>query len=436
MMHRRHFSETQAATRRFIGAVAALLFVACGGAVDASRAEDWPAWRGPRGDGTWRGPAISRKWPDDGLTSVWKKPVGGGYSGVSVVGERVVVTDRRKEPTEVERVLCLKADTGEPFWTVEYPVEYGKLDYGTGPRAAPTIHDGRVYTVGAVGQVQCLNLETGQAIWSTHLLRDRFGRLQEWGYSGSPFIYEDLVILQPGAEFAGSILALNRHTGATVWSALSDAAGYATPILIPVDGRQQLICWTPSYIRSLDPRRGIPLWSVPYPVTYGVSIATPVFHQGTVLVCGYWEGSKAIRTAADGTASLLWEENRNLRGLMSQPLCRDGHAYLLDKQYGLTCFEVSTGKKLWDDGNTLTPRDRNPHASIVALEGTKDVLALNAKGELVLATLTPERYEEHARTKILGETWAHPAFAGRRVYARNDTELVCVELPIEDASKP
>ncbi|MCC7420858.1 MAG: PQQ-like beta-propeller repeat protein [Planctomycetaceae bacterium] len=435
-MHRRPCSDSEAATRRILRAVAALFFVACGSVFDATRAEDWPAWRGPRGDGTWHAPAIPRKWPEEGLTSLWKKPIGGGYSGVSVAGERVVVTDRRKEPAEVERILCLKADTGETLWSVEYPVEYGKLDYGTGPRAAPTIHDGRVYTVGAVGDVHCLNLATGQTLWSTHLLRNRFGRLQEWGYSGSPFIYEDLVILQPGAQYAGSILALNRHTGATVWSALSDAAGYATPILISVEGIQQLICWTPSHIRALDPRRGIPLWSVPYPVTYGVSIATPVFHQKTVLVCGYWEGSNAIRPAANGAASLLWEENRHLRGLMSQPLCRDGHAYLLDKQYGLTCFEVATGKKLWDDGNTLTPRDRNPHASIVALQGTNDVLALNAKGELVLATLTPQNYQEHARAKILGDTWAHPAFTGRRVYARNDTEIVCVELPVEDPPNP
>lgn len=374
---------------------------------------------------------MAEDWPEEGLEVRWKRSIGGGYAGVSVTGRHVVTLDRQKSPKEVERILCFDAETGETLWTHEDPVEYGKLDYGTGPRAAPTIHDGRVYTVGAVGQMNCLDLASGRVLWSTHFLKDRFGRLQEWGYSGSPFIFEDLVIVQPGAEFAGSIAALDRKTGATIWSALSDAAGYSTPILIEVGNRPQLVCWTPSHVRALDPRRGLPLWSVPYPVTYGVSIATPAFHQGTLVVCGYWEGSKAIRPAADGSATLLWEENRFLRGLMSQPLCRDGHVYLLDKQHGLTCFELSTGKKLWDDGHALTPRGRNPHAALVSLDGTDRVVALNANGELVLARLSPEGYEEKARAKILGETWAHPAFTGERVYARSDTEIVCVALPLK-----
>lgn len=392
--------------------------------------EDWPRWRGPRGDGTWHGPRVAEKWPEDGLANVWKKPLGGGYSGISVVGDRVYVMDRQKGPAEVERVLCLNTADGSVVWTHADAVEYGKLDYGNGPRCTPTIHDGHVYTLGALGQLNCLKAATGERVWSTHYVHEHNGRVPTWGYSESPYIVGDRLYVQPGGKDGTSIVALDRRTGKKLWSSLSDEAGYCAPLLIEAGPEKQLVCWTPSHIRAVDPETGKPLWNVPYEITYGVAIASPVFTEGMVLVCGYWHGSKAIRPGVGGKpAEIAWEENRNLRGIMSQPLCRDGHVYLLDKQYGLTCFEAKTGKKLWDDDNTLTPRGRNPQASIVRLGDSDRILALNANGELVYATISPKGYTEHARAKVIGETWAHPAFAGRRAYARSDTEIVCVELP-------
>lgn len=393
--------------------------------------EDWPRWRGPHGNGTWNAPKLPEKWPDDGLKRLWSRPIGGGYAGVIVADGRVYTCDRQTEPREVERVLCFDSETGKPLWSHAYPVEYGKLDYGSGPRAAPTVHGGRVYSLGAVGHLFCLDAVTGKPIWSVHLIDDLHGRQPTWGYAASPVIYENLVIVQPGGESGRSIAALDRETGKRVWSSLSDEAAYATPILIQHGGAEQLICWTPSHVRSLDPRTGRPHWAIPYKVTYGVSIATPIFHRGIVFVSGYWEGSRAVRLGENPTdATLAWEENRFLRGVMSQSLYRDGYVYLLDKRYGLTCFEIETGRKLWDDENQLTPRERNPQATLVWLNDGERIIALNARGELVLARLNPEGYREQSRTKIIGETWAHPAYAGSRVFARSDTELVSVELPV------
>lgn len=396
-------------------------------------AEDWPRWRGPRGDGTWNAPNISEEWPAEGLRQVWKAEIGGGYAGVTVAGGCVYVLDRQTEPEEVERVLCLDAGSGERLWAHAYPVEYGNLDYGSGPRAAATVEREHVYTVGSLGDVHCLDAASGKVLWDCHLQDDFGGRLPMWGYAGSAFIVGDLVIVLPGGAKDASIVALEKCTGRMVWSSLSDEPGYATPILIDVDGEQQLICWTAANVRALDPATGRLQWTVPYKVTYGVAIATPVYHRGVVLVSGYWEGSKAIRPGRNGgEAELLWEENRYLRGLMSQPLCRGDHVYLLDKQYGITCFELKTGRKLWDDKNTATPRGRNPQASLVRLGDSERVLLLNAEGELILAELTPDGYREHARAAVIGRTWAHPGYAGSRVYARSDEELVCVELPVAE----
>ena len=252
-----------------------------------------------------------------------------------------------------------------------------------------------------------------------------------WGYSGSPILFHDFVIVQPGGRNGNSIVALDFKSGRVVWKNLSDEAAYATPILFDHNKHSQLVCWTPSHIRCLNPEYGTLLWSVPYKVDMGVSIATPIFHRNTLFVSGYWKGSKAIRLGNNPVeAELIWQENRNLNGLMSQPLYKDGYGYLLDKSRGLTCFELKTGKKLWDDKNLMTPRGRNPQASLVWLNDADRAIILNSDGELILARLNPAGYHEQSRTKIIGQTWAHPAYTGNKIIARSDSELVCYELPV------
>jgi outer membrane protein assembly factor BamB len=396
-------------------------------------AEDWPRWRGPRGDGTWQGPELPERWPDDGLPQIWRRDLEAGYAGIAVVGNRVYTLDRKKEPAETEGVVCLDLKDGTFVWQHRYAVRYGDLAYGNGPRSTPTIHEGRVYTLGTVGHLYCLEAATGKTVWSKDLVQEFGARIPEWGLAASPLIYRDLVIVHCGASPEGCLMAFNRQSGAEIWRASGDPAGYCTPILIEQDGRELLVAWTPENVVGVTPRNGEIAWSIPYKVTYGVSIATPIYAEGLVFVSGYWEGSKAIQL--DPTlrrAELAWEDNRNFRGLMSQPLYRDGYVYLLEKQHGLTCFELKSGKKLWDDGNRLTPRSRNPQANLVWLGDTSRVIALNAEGELILASLSPEGYDEQSRTRILGPTWAHPAFAGRRVVARDDKEIVCVELPVQE----
>lgn len=403
--------------------------------VSLASAEDWPRWRGPRGDGTWYAPRLREQWPAEGLKRRWRQPVGGGYAGVVASDGLVYTMDRQKEPAEVERVLAFRASDGQPVWQYAYPVAYGDLDYGNGPRAAPTIYEGRVYTLGAVGHTQCLDARTGELIWSKDFVRDHGAVLPEWGLAASPVIFQNLVILQPGARPDGCFLALDRESGREVWRSSPDPAGYATPILIEQAGGKQLVCWTPENVIGIQPHDGKILWSIPYKVTYGVSIATPIFAESLVFVSGYWEGSKAIRLGdKPGDAELAWENERDLRGLMSQPLYRQGHVYSLDKTLGLTCFELATGRKLWDDGNQLTPRDRNPQASLVWLGDEDRAIALNANGDLVLLRLRPTGYVENSRTNIIGPTWAHPAYADNAVFARDDSELVCAELPLARAS--
>ncbi len=408
-------------------AIAAALMIGWG--LLAAQAEDWPRWRGPRGDGSWQAPELPKRWPETGLQQVWKQPIGGGYGGISVVGDRLYVMDRPTEPEQVERVLCLNCTTGEKMWEHIYAADYGKLEYGNGPRATPTVFENRVYTFGTLGHTHCFDADDGTVIWSHDFLGNDDATVPEWGLSGSPVIWKNLVIVHPGAN-GGCYVALDRKTGAEVWRSSDDPAGYGTPILISHNGNQQLVCWSPRHILGLKPADGTIQWSIPYEVEHNVSIATPIFRDGIVFVTGYWHGAKAIELGdKPDQAKLLWEENRHLRGLMCQPLYRDGYLYSLDKNRGLVCFQFRDCEKMWtDDKHRMTPRGRNPQANLVWLGDTNRVIILNAEGDLILARLTPEGYDEQSRTNIIDRTWAHPAFAGQHVYVRNDNEILCVRL--------
>jgi outer membrane protein assembly factor BamB len=399
-----------------------------------SLAEDWPRWRGPRGDGTWKAPAIPERWPDDGPAKKWSAPIGGGYSGVTVSEGRVYTMDRLAPPRhekEVERIHCLDAATGAALWTHAYEAPYGDLTYNTGPRADVTIYDGRAYSFGAVGHAFCLDAKSGKVLWSKDTVKDHKAQRPYWGFAASPVIHGDLVLIHAGVP-KGSIVAYDRKTGEEKWRGGDDPAGYCTPIIIESGTAKkttQLICWTPESILGMSPATGEVYWRHPYKILYGVSIHTPIFNDGTLFISSYWHGPRAFALGDDPRdVKLIWEHEKVLCGLMSQPLYRDGHCYFLDKDNGLTCFELKTGRKRWDDRHEITPRGRNPHATLVWLGDSDRAIILNSKGELILARLTPKGYEEHARTKIIGETWAHPAYAGRFVYARDDREMVCVEI--------
>lgn len=402
---------------------------------------DWARWRGQDGAGRWQAPTnLQLDWSTQKPELVWSQPVGASYSGITVVGNQVFTMDRQangKTPEDAlagnERVICLDRNTGKQLWQYSYAAHYKGLDYNKGPRVTPTVHQGRVYTLGAVGHLTSLDALTGKKIWQRDLVSEEKAKLPTWGYSASPLVINDseLIIhaaLQPNGCFA----AFDCQSGKELWRNGDDPAGYTAPILIRQNGHKQLIGWTPKHVLGMSPVNGEIQWKIPYDVTYGVAIATPIFEQGHVLVCGYWEGSKLIKLSDNlKQATLVWEENEFLRGLMSQPLFRDGFVYLLDKQHGIVCFNLITGKVAWTDKNQLTPRGRNPQATLVWIGDTDRAICLNADGELVVTSLTPRGYKEISRHAVVDFTWAHPAYSGDLIFARDDEKLVCFRIPTE-----
>ncbi|MEN3939918.1 PQQ-binding-like beta-propeller repeat protein [Prosthecobacter sp. SYSU 5D2] len=391
------------------------------------QAGDWPRWRGASGDGVWNPEKVPADFAAQQPQELWQADIGGGYGGVTVSDGRVYVLDRPKEPADIERILCYAAEGGKHLWSHQWPAVYGRMEYGTGPRSSVTVHEGRAYVLGAAGMAMCLEAASGKVVWQVDTVKDHGAIVPTWGFAASPVLDEKRVLLHVGAQPDGSVIALDQATGKPVWQGGPDPAGYSTPEIITHEGTRQIIAWGPEHIQSLNPETGATLWTYPYKITYGVSIAQPLYRDGILLVSGYWHGTKALRPDAQPT--LLWENEKDMCGLMSSPLYKDGTVYLLDKKTGLQAIELATGKILWSDDNTLTPKDRNPQMSLVWLRESVGLAALlNASGELVYVRLKPDGFEELARHQIIGKTWAHPAFVGNRIYARSDTSLVAWRL--------
>jgi outer membrane protein assembly factor BamB len=396
--------------------------------VGPASAGDWPQWRGPGRDNVWHEKDLPDRLPDN-IKPRWKRPLGGGYGGIAVTGGRVYVMDRQKLPREVERVVCLDAGSGKTLWTHEYPVRYGKLDYGNGPRSTPTVHQGKVYTFGALAHLHCLDAATGKVIWSHDAVKAFDARIPIWGHSCSPLIDGERVVVQVGGKPEACLMAFDRHTGNPVWRSLADPPGYASPTLVGTKNGRLLVAYTPEHLVGLDPETGKVRWREPFKgIEFGVSISDAVFLDGILLASNYWSGSKALRLdALGGNPQPAWE-GKQLSLLMSTPLVRSGHVYALDRFRGLKCIEMKTGTVKWE-GKHVTPRGSNPQASLCWLGEGERALIFNEKGELLLCQLAPEGLRSLGKASILpGLIWAHPAFADGCIFARSDEEIACVPL--------
>jgi outer membrane protein assembly factor BamB len=424
--------------RRGLVAAVCTLFVASSN----SRAEDWPQWLGPRRDGVWREAGILQTLPAAGLKIRWRARVGLGYSGPVVAEGRVYVTDRQPRPEEVERVLCFAEETGQPLWSYAYPCSYRGIGYRSGPRAAPTVHQGKVYSLGATGHLCCLDAATGKIIWEKDLARDYAAKPPRWGMSAAPLVEGGFLIVCAGGEPEACIIAFNKNTGAEVWKALHDRPTYSAPMAITFAGKRQVIVWTGDAVTSLDPLNGKSYWRIPYKLGGGAPIAvvTPVVCDDLLLVVSFESGAKLLKLdRTKPAASIVWETRARPTSLMGTPLFLDGHFYVADNYGEFQCIEAATGRLIWA---TRKPTGETKWGETVHLTPNGDrVFLFNDRGQLILGKLGRDGYSEISRVSLIEPTigakeeravaWAHPAYANKHVLVRNDKELLRASLAAE-----
>lgn len=405
------------------------------------RADDWPQWRGPHRDGVWRETGILASIPESGLKVRWRARVGNGYSGPVVAQGRVFVTDHQHRP-EVERVLCFEEATGKPLWTHSYPCDYEDMEYGNGPRASPTVHAGKVYTLGTKGHLLCLDAARGEVLWKKDLVKDCSASIPRYGASAAPLVEGDLLIVCAGGQPAASVLALDRNTGAERWRALEDRPAYSAPVVISAGGCRQVIVWTADTVTSLEPATGKVYWQVPYKATFdpAQAVASPVVQKDRLLCLAAWNrGSLMLQLdPARPAASVLWKTRSDPSTAFSTPIFpEERHFYGIVNNGELCCLDAASGKVVWATREPTSERFGTAHLTV---NGDR-VFLFNHKGQLVLARLTPRGYEELGRSLLVeptagyraagAETWAHPAYANKCVFARNDRLLVCASLAVD-----
>jgi outer membrane protein assembly factor BamB len=415
--------------------------------------DEWPQWRGPARDGVWRETGVIQRFPSDTLQHVWSVPVGPGYSGPTVADGRVYVTDRVAEPEQLERVHCFDWKNGAKIWSFQYPCPYDGIGYKAGPRAGVTLDEGRAYALGAMGHLHCFDAGSGAVLWKRDLNRDyriqdassNEDRMPIWGIAGAPLIYKNLVILHVGGRDGACVVALDKKSGEDVWRALDDRAQYSAPVLINQGGRTVCVVWTGDSVAGLDPANGKVYWRVPFtPRNMPIGISTPVVEQDRLFVTSFYDGSLMLRLAQDQpSVEKLWQragrDERNtdaLHSIISTPIMQGDYIYGVDSYGELRCLDAKTGERIWED-QTATPRER--WSNIHFVQHGDNVWMFNERGELIIGRLSPKGFEEIDRAKLIaptveqlrrrdGVTWAHPAFAYRHVFARNDKELVCASL--------
>jgi outer membrane protein assembly factor BamB len=450
--------------------VPAVLFLACMLVLLASstaHADDWPQWLGPQRDGIWRENGILERFPKDGPKVRWRTPIGGGYTGPAVAGGRVYLSDRllakgAQNPKSgfgkgiiqgTERVLCLDEATGKVLWQHEYDCPY-RIAYPAGPRTTPLIHGGKVYALGAMGDLFCLDSATGKVLWSKNFIKDYEASVPLWGFAGHPLLDGDKLICLVGGKDNSLAVAFDKDTGKEIWRALSAREpGYCPPMIYEFSGKRQLIIWHPEAVNGLDPETGKVYWSQPFPLRSGLSIPTPRQAGDLLFVTTFYNGPMMLRVnAAEQKPSILWKGKSNseapnrtdgLHTIMPTPFIQDGYIYGVCSYGELRCLKATTGERVWESlqatGSEKSDGDRWKNAFLIP-QGDRVFLFTEA-GDLVIARLSPKGYEESGRAHILEPTnhmpgrpvvWSHPAFANRSMYVRNDKEVVCVSLAAED----
>ena len=422
-------------------------------------ADDWPQWLGPKRDSVWREAGIVEKFPEGGPKVRWRVPVNPGFSGPVVAGARVFVTDRKvakgakvndEDPFDLsvvggtERVLCLDEATGKAIWQHEYDAAYG-VSYNTGPRATPVVSGGRVFTLGTEGHLFCLDAKDGKIIWSRAFKKDFGVKTPLWGFAAHPLLDGDKLICLVGGSGTAAI-AFHKDTGKELWRSLSAKdPGYAPPVIIESAGRRQLIIWHADSVNALDPETGKPLWSVPSKIRQAVSITAPRQLGDMLFVTSFYNGSLMLKLDAQRPgAQVLWQTQKisekdttHLNALMTTPFLEAGHIYGVCNHGQFRCLEATTGKRVWENLALVTKGEELECANAHIVKNGDRFFLCAENGDLIIATLNPTGPKEISRAKLLVPTlsyqgrdvvWSHPAFANGHVIARNDKELVSVDL--------
>ena len=383
-----------------------------------ARAE-WPGFRGPRRDNVIRGANLQTDWASTPPAELWRRPIGPGWSSFAVQGDLIYTQEQRGDD---ELVSCYRRSTGEPVWRHRDAVRFYESNGGPGPRATPALHGGRVYTLGATGIVNALDARTGARIWSRNAATDTGAPMPGWGYTGSPLVHGDLLIVAA----SGRLAAYDIATGNQRWTQKTGGSGYSSPHFVTIDGVPQVLLLSGTGATSMSPADGTVLWHHQWEI--GTAIVQPIVDvEGDVLFAlGDAMGGQGIRRLAiqrDGSAWKVTERwtSRGLKPYFNDFVVHEGHAYGFDGTI-LAAIGVNDGERKWKGG-------RYGQGQLLLLPEQDLLLVLSEDGELALVSATPDKFTEIAKFKAIeGKTWNHPVLVGDTLLVRNGEEMAAFRV--------
>ena len=384
----------------------------------AASVPEWSGFRGPHRDGVVRGVRINTDWKTAPPVEVWRRPVGPGWSSFAVMGDRFYTQEQRGED---ELVSCYSVSTGAPIWRHKDPVRFWESNAGAGPRGTPTIHNGRIYAFGGTGLLNALDATTGSRFWSRDVAADSATEIPIWGFSSSPLVVDDVVIVAA----AGKLVAYEAATGKPRWTGQTGGNGYSSPHLVTIDGVVQVVLLGGGATTSVSPADGKVLWHQP---SDGGAIVQPaVTDDGDIVVNSIIAtGGQGIRRlhvsrGANGwTVAERWTST-GLKPYFNDFVIHNGHAYGFDGNI-LAAVDLADGKRKWKGG-------RYGEGQLVLLAEQDLLLVLSDEGDLVLVSATPVQFKEIARVAAIeGKTWNHPVVVGNLVLVRNGEEMAAFRL--------
>jgi outer membrane protein assembly factor BamB len=379
----------------------------------------WTNFRGPNRDGRYDEMAVSTNWPAPGLPLIWKQPVGLGYASFTIADGRAYTIEQRRGR---ETVAAYDPSSGRELWTQAWNAAYNDST-GDGPRTTPTWDDGRLYALGATGELRCLDAKSGAVIWGKNILSDNQASNLQWAMAASPLIVDDKVIVLPGGSGGKAVVAYNKSTGAPVWKSQGDQAAYVSPMLVTLAGRRQILVEMASRVFGLAPEDGSLLWSQSWDTDMGINVSQPIIVDKNrfFLSSGYGKGAALVEISGSGknfTARAIWE-NISMKNKFNSSVLHEGFVYGLDEGI-LTCLDVNTGVRKWKGG-------RYGYGQVLLASG--HLIVMSDAGELALVKATPDGYSEIARFAALeGKTWNYPAIAGGRLFVRNDNQMAAYNI--------
>ncbi|HEY2880867.1 MAG TPA: PQQ-binding-like beta-propeller repeat protein [Pirellulales bacterium] len=391
---------------------------------------DWGEFRGPKRDSQVHGVKLATDWEAHPPKLVWKHRIGPAWSSMIIVDGKLFTQEQRDQQ---ETIACYDALTGEEKWAHNDAARFQEMLAGAGPRGTPTFSDGKLYTLGGTGVLDCLDAATGNPVWTKDITVAAESavapgdQLRQWGYSNSPLVADGNVIVFAGGLHEKGLLAYRADNGDLAWKTPAGSDGYSSPQLASIDGVNELLIHSNKGLFAVDPEQGKLLWQRPCDAAMFLPITQPQSVGANSLLAQNEEGVALIEVAHKDAA---WEPtqkwvSKSLKPSLNDYVVYDGSVYGFDD--GVFCaIDLETGKRLWKGG-------RYGHGQVLLLPDQPLLVVISESGEAVLISPNKTKLDELARFPMIeGKTWNHPVIAHGKLYVRNAEEMACYELPLSD----